>query len=196
MENKKQLSGIMSGNFDFVQLLKLRLVIVRFGEMDQARWWNTNGALGRKGAQLFSRGFSKTHRFAQARVVFEVARQRCVERFPGEPGCATLWNMPARIEDEFDSHWAAWVDEASTWEGFFKSLEKGGDDLLSMLRDRELLNSEHEAQVGRLRRSAEGRSVPISGIHQLNNQTIPLLAAAFSRGMPGELAIPFVRLEA
>ncbi len=55
-------------NFD--RLLKLRLVVARVGEMDLAKWWNTNGLLGRKGRILLSRGFPRTHSFAQARAVF------------------------------------------------------------------------------------------------------------------------------
>jgi hypothetical protein len=31
-------------NFD--RLLKLRLVVARYGEMDMARWWNIQGMLG------------------------------------------------------------------------------------------------------------------------------------------------------
>jgi len=35
---------------DLDRLLKLRLVVARFGEMDHACWWNTKGQLGRLGA--------------------------------------------------------------------------------------------------------------------------------------------------
>jgi hypothetical protein len=35
---------------DLDLLLKLRLVVARYGEMDGARWWNTRGQLGRFGA--------------------------------------------------------------------------------------------------------------------------------------------------
>ena len=72
-------------SIDFDRLLKLRLVVARYGEMDAARWWNTGDAsrrtalLGRAGSVLMSRGFPRTHRFAQARLVFEVARARCAE---------------------------------------------------------------------------------------------------------------------
>lgn len=61
---------------DFDHLFRLRLVVARHGEMDGARWWNTKGILGRNGGMLMSRGFPNTHRFAQARLVFEVARAR------------------------------------------------------------------------------------------------------------------------
>ena len=62
---------------DLDRLLKLRLVVARHGEMDRSRWWNTQGMLGRHGALVLERGFPRTHFFAQARVVFAVARARC-----------------------------------------------------------------------------------------------------------------------
>jgi hypothetical protein len=58
------------------RLLKLRLIVARFGEMDLARWWNTRGQLGRHGAAAIRRGFPRTHYFAQARSVFAVAALR------------------------------------------------------------------------------------------------------------------------
>ena len=126
---------------DIDRLLKLRLVVARFGEMDGARWWNTNGVLGKKGGLLLSRGFPKTHRFAQARLVFEVARARSTERFPAVPGCVTLWSLPARVEDEFDARWAQWLENSDSWAPFFDSLENPDSDLLAMLDARELGNS-------------------------------------------------------
>ncbi|RUW82537.1 BrxE family protein, partial [Mesorhizobium sp. M8A.F.Ca.ET.023.01.1.1] len=75
-------------SIDFERLLKSRLVIARFGEMDLARWWNTRGQLGKLGAATLRRGFPRTHRFAQARAVFAVAAQRCSEIF-SPPGCVT-----------------------------------------------------------------------------------------------------------
>ncbi len=62
---------------DYERLLKLRLVVARVGEMDLARWWNTQGLLGTRGKVVLARGFPHTHCFAQARVVFTVARARC-----------------------------------------------------------------------------------------------------------------------
>ena len=58
---------------NFELLFQLRLVIARYGEMDGARWWNTQGILGQYGALALSRGFPKTHRFAQAiRAAFQL----------------------------------------------------------------------------------------------------------------------------
>ena len=77
------------GPLDFEHLMKLRLVVARYGEMDLAGWWNTKGMLGRLGGMALKRGFPHTHYFAQARVVFAVARQRCKELFD-PPQCITL----------------------------------------------------------------------------------------------------------
>ena len=89
-------------NCNLDQLLKLRLLIARFGEMDQARWWNTRGLLGHLGEMALKRGFPKTHFFAQARLVFTVAAHRCREVFD-PPRSMTLWNLPAEVEDRFEA---------------------------------------------------------------------------------------------
>ena len=181
-------------DIDLDRLLKLRLVVARFGEMDSASWWNTNGVLGKKGALLMSRGFPKTHRFTQARLVFEVARARSSGRFPAVPGCVTLWSLPAQLEDEFEARWADWL-ESSEWPEFFTDLQTPEGDLLEMLRNRDLLSAEQQDEVSRMRRSAEGRSVPLSGFRKVDDDTITLLAAGYARGETGRPAIPYARLD-
>jgi len=176
------------------RLLKLRLIVARHGEMDGARWWNTKGVLGRNGKLLLSRGFPKTHSFSQARIAFAVASARSAERFSAVPGTATLWQLPADIEDEFDARWAHWLDHAADWSGFFEALQTPGDDLLATLKNQQLLSENHELQVTRLRRSAEGRAVPLPGARDLDDDTVTLLAGAFARGEAGNPAIPYARL--
>ena len=44
----------MTDTIDLNRLFKLRLIVARYGEMDGARWWNTDGVLGRKGSVLSS----------------------------------------------------------------------------------------------------------------------------------------------
>ena len=39
-----------SPSIDLDRLLKLRLLVARFGEMDLAKWWNTKGQLGKLGS--------------------------------------------------------------------------------------------------------------------------------------------------
>src|SRR4051794_10701835 len=123
---------------DLDRLLKLRLVVARYGEMDRAAWWNTRGMLGRYGAIALARGLPRTHRFAQARVVFTVARSRSEERFDARRS-VTLWRLPAEIEDAFDEHWQVWLRAAEGWTPFFDDLAARDDtDLLSTLRDGDL----------------------------------------------------------
>ncbi len=180
---------------DFDRLLKLRLVVARVGEMDLARWWNTNGVLGRKGRILLSRGFPRTHFFAQARTVFTVATARSHEVFD-PPGCMTLWSLPAEIEDRFDAHWQTWLEQREQWMAFFSRLEAiRSHDLLKPMMELGLLAADQMERVARLRRSAQGRSIPLPGTYQPDDDTCTLLAAGFARGEAGKPAIPYARLE-
>lgn len=179
----------------FDRLFSLRLVVARHGEMDLAGWWNTQGVLGRRGAGVLRRGFVTTHRFAQARIVFEVARTRCRTLFE-PPNCMTLWSLPAEIEEQFEGHWQVWLDEAEKWEPVFALVEEQSSvDLLASLQAHDLVTRDHLDAVGKLRRSAEFRAVPIAGVHAPTDDVITLLAAGFSRGETGKPAIPYARLE-
>ena len=183
------------GSIDFDRLLKLRLVVARHGEMDAARWWNTQGVLGRRGAVVLKRGFPTTHSFAQARIVFEVARSRCRELF-NPRGCMTLWSLPAEVEDRFEERWQHWLDEGASWAPIFEGLAGySGEDLLAALGKLGLVSQTQVDAAGRLRRSAENRAVPLPGTHQPNDDVIALLAAGFARGEAGSPAIPFARLD-
>jgi len=181
---------------DLERLFKLRLLVARIGEMDIARWWNTNGVLGPLGRQVMTRGFPKSHRFAQARVVFAVAAARCREVFD-PPGCMTLWSLPAEIEDQVESSWQSWVDSAAKWEPYFEWLEKLSDhDLLARATEAGLATATELEQARQLRRGAMNRSVPLPGIVTPSNHALTQLALGFWRGEPGELAVPYARLEA
>lgn len=186
---------MMLPSIDLDRLLKLRLVVARFGEMDLARWWNTKGQLGRLGAMALRRGFPRTHHFAQARAVFAVAAHRCKEVF--EPtDCVTLWRLPEIIEEEFEARWEHWLDVAGEWAPFFESLEAiQGTDLLANLRSFDLLSDADVEDYGRLRRVAEGRAVPLLGLFANKESDISLLAAGFARGEVGALAVPYMRIE-
>ena len=174
-------------------LLRLRLVIARFGEMDLAKWWNTKGQLGRLGAAALRRGFPRTHRFAQARSVFAVAAHRCTEVFD-PPGCVTLWHLPEAIEEEFDARWEHWLDNAGEWTAFFEKLDSlSGSDLTEILRTFELVETSDLDAYGKLRRTAEGRAVPLPGIYSGTDANVTLLALGFARGEPSALAVPYAR---
>lgn len=178
---------------DFDQLLKLRLVVGRFGEMDLAKWWNTKGQLGRHGTAALRRGFPRTHRFAQARTVFAVAAHRCAELFD-VPGTVTLWRLTDSIEEEFDAKWEQWLDSAAEWTPFFERIEGAPPaDLAKVLRSFELVTDSDIEACARLRRSAEGRGIPLPGTFGGSNSDVALLALGFSRNEVGSLAVPYLR---
>jgi hypothetical protein len=179
---------------DLDRLLRLRLVVARHGEMDRAGWWNTRGMLGRHGEMAVQRGLPRTHRFARARVVFAVAQLRCAELFD-PPGCATLWKLPADIEDEFEEHWHIWLAAREQWGPLIDELATSEEtDLLTELATRELISPEEIETVQAMRRSAEGRAVQLDDAHRLSDELVTLLAAGFAKGEPGAPAIPYARL--
>ena len=174
-------------------LLKCRLVVARFGEMDLAKWWNTKGQLGRLGTMAVRRGFPQTHYFAQARAVFAVAGHRCQEVF-APPNSVTLWRLPENIEEEFDACWEHWLDSATDWTSFFQYIEAiKGTNLAEVLRSFELVTDNDIKSISRLRRSAEGRAVELPGVFSGTRNEIVQLALGFSQGEIGSLAIPFMR---
>jgi hypothetical protein len=182
-----------AASIELDRLLKLRLLVARFGEMDLAKWWNTKGQLGRLGAAALRRGFPRTHGFAQARAVFAVAAHRCAEVFE-PPGCVTLWRLPEATEGEFDARWEHWLDSASDWTAFFQKLESiQGNDLTAVLRAFEVVSDRDLDAYSRLRRSSEGRAVPLPGLYGSTDADVALLALGFARGAPTALAVPYAR---
>lgn len=163
--------------------------------MDLARWWNSRGQLGQPGTAAVRRGFPRTHYFAQARSVFAVAGFRCREVFD-PPQSVTLWQLPEAVEEEFEAHWERWLDQADEWRPFF--LELGGlkeTDLKAALNSFDLITDEDSERFSRLRRSAEGRAVPLPAPFAPTNRDITALALGFARGEPGSLAVPYARLD-
>ncbi len=179
---------------DLERLFKLRVAVARAGEMDLARWWNTRGQLGPLGTSALRRGLPRTHRFAQARSVFAVAAHRCRELFD-PPKCVTLWSLPASVEEELDSRFEGWLDDAAAWEPFFASIEHlPADDLRGALRALDLVTDADLERTSRLRRSAEGRAVAIPGVFSGFDADITELALGFALGEVGSPAVPYMRL--
>ena len=172
------------------RVMKLRLVVARVGEMDLARWWNTNGQLGPLGTSVVRRGFRRTHYFAQARSVFAVAAHRCREVYD-RPGTVTLWNLPAELEDEFELRWEEWLDDIPAWASFFEQLQSASANLESELVRAELVTDADVQRVRKLRRAAEQRAVPVPGMFSGSIEDISALALAFTRGEPSNLAVPY-----
>jgi hypothetical protein len=179
---------------DLERLMKLRLLVARFGEMDRSRWWNTRGMLGRLGEVALKRGFPRTCSFAQARLVFAVAAQRCRDVFD-PPRSMTLWNLPAEIEDRFESQWPRWIERTDSWSPFFAAIQAPqSDDLLQEAGRLGLADNPTLQEVRQLRRAAENRAVPLPGEHRPDDRALTLLALGFFRGEPGVLAVPYARL--
>lgn len=182
---------MMGTTLDFDRLLKLRLIVARFGEMDLAKWWNTRGQLGRLGTAAVRRGFPRTHYFAQARSVFAVAAHRSREIF-NSPDSVTLWRLPETIEEEFEGKWEYWLDRANDWQPFFLRLESLQENDLKIAL--QLLGdvTNHEVELSsRFRRSAGGRAVSLSDPFSGTDQDIALLALGFTRGEIGSLVVPY-----
>ena len=177
---------------DCETILRLRLVVGRVGEMDLAKWWNTQGQLSALGSSVLQRGFRRTHHFAQARSVFAVAGHRCRDMYD-PPSSVTLWSLPADVEDEFELRWEQWLDDADRWAPFFKELEDCRNDLAAELCRLELVTDEQIERVTNFRRSAEQRAVQLVGEFDGTSDDIAMLALAFSRGEVGRLTVPYQR---
>ena len=176
---------------DFDHLLRLRLVVGRAGEADQQGWWNTQSVLGEVGASLYRRGFPRTHPWTRARVVFEVARQRCLERFPN-PKATTLWNLPAEVEDAFDHRWAHWLDSTAEWSSFFQELQTMPNrPLIESLRLFDLWDPNLDKNLAALH-DYSATAVQICTLTPLTNPTLTLLAGGFSLSKGGSLVVPWL----
>jgi hypothetical protein len=184
---------VSATTLDLDRLLKLRLVVARFGEMDLAKWWNTKGQLGKLGAAVVGRGFPRTHHFAQARSVFAVATHRCAERFDA-PRSVTLWHLSEDIEEEFDARWEHWLDQAASFTPFFGKLAAlQGTDLRALLLSFEIVSERQVEASSRLRRSAEERAVLVPGVFAATDDEIAQLALGFACGEESKLAVPYSR---
>jgi len=176
---------------DLDRLLKLRVAIGRIGEGDRAAWWNTKGQLGTTGARAVSRGFPRTHYFAQARAVFAVADERSVEVF--EPkGCVTLWRLDEATEEAFDARWERWLDDAAAWVPYFQAVAGlTTTEVVTALEQLGLVSPAEVARAAKLRRSGAG--VPLPGLYTATDDDVALLALGFARSEPRDLAVPYAR---
>lgn len=77
---------------------------------------------------------------------------------------------------------------------FFEQLESmQATDLAAILLGHGLVDATDIDACSRLRRSAEGRAVPLSGLFANSDSDVALLALGFSRGESGALAVPYAR---
>lgn len=179
---------------DLEHLLKLRVFVARIGEMDLAKWWNTNGQLGRYGDAAVRRGLPRTHSFAQARSVAAVAAHRCDEVF-SLANTVTLWRLPASVEERYEARWEHWLDNAADWTAFFADVAAlTSADLEAALRAFDLVTNESVAAVRAMETGPGGRSLPLPGAFTGARADLDMLALGFSRGSVGSLTVPYARL--
>ena len=185
---------LRASEIDLDWLFKLRTVVARCGEMDLARWWNTDRQLGSAGATVLRRGFPRTHQFVQARTVFSVARHRCAQVFT-LPGCVTLWDLSEDLEDAFDARWEHWLDDTTSWKPFFDDVAAiCSPDLVATLRQFDLVMADDVAALNTINLAADSRAVLVPGLFSGNRQVTAQLALGFSKGAHGLLVVPYARI--
>jgi hypothetical protein len=180
-------------DIDLAWLMRLRTVVARLGEMDCARWWNSQGQLGRQGAIVLRRGFPRTHYFAQAKSVQMIAAARCAEIFD-PPGSVNLWRLTDDLEDRLDSIWEGWLDVAVNWQPFFERVAGlKSTDLQAALKDFDLVTDAEIEAHAKIKKSSDGRSIQIPEKFEGRRRTVALLALSFSASTPGNLVVPYAR---
>ena len=106
----------------------------------------------------------------------------------------TLWRLPESIEEEFDARWEHWLDNAADGLRSFRGLRRlQNSDLVEALGSFDIVNDRDVERLVKLRRSAEGRAVPLPGIFSGTDDDVALLALGFARGEVGSLAVPYAR---
>jgi hypothetical protein len=180
-------------DIDLKHLYKLRAAVGRFGEMDAAGWWNTQGVLGTRGSAVYKRGLPQTHFLARVRVVSSVAQERSHSLYPA-PDVATLWSLPAALERALSFQERSWATNGiqdDEWMGFEKTLASPPTgDLVGWLADLGLVETDVARRVVSLAPVGGGTGIPVLG--PVSNEAIQLLAAGHSRGGPKHLMVPFI----
>jgi len=175
-------------------LFKLRLAVARYGEMDRAGWWNTRGVMGTQGQTLIERGFPRTHTLVQSRIVFAVAKARCSQVFSA-PETVTLWDVPAELEDQFESRWSEWLQQEDKWKRFVERVDEVMDGgLLDGLMSLGLIDEAHRTRAADAQTAESARSVRVGSGEEVDLDLLALLAAGFAVGQAGNLVVPFATL--
>lgn len=181
---------------DYDWLLKLRVAVARCGEMDLARWWNTNKQLGPSGSSVLKRGFPRTHHFAQARSVMAVASHRC-EELLSLSDAITLWRLPEALEDRFESLWETWLDHHAEWRSYFEAVAAiRTSDVIAVLTELGLVTSNDIKALRAIKVAPDGRKLNVGKSFIGERRQIALLALGFSVGRVSDPVIPFVRASA
>jgi hypothetical protein len=177
---------------DLERLFRLRAAVGRFGEMDGAGWWNTQGVLGARGAAVYKRGLPETHFLARIRVVTAVAEERSRTIYPAT-GVATLWSLPPAMERSLSFQERSWATNGSRddWADFAAAVQSPSGDLSAWLSELGLVDEAVVAKASGIEPDPGGKGIPIPG--PVTTEAIQLLALGHARGGPKNLVVPFVR---
>jgi hypothetical protein len=176
-------------------LFYCRLIVGRYGEMDIARWWNTSGILSSLGSKVASRGLPRTEYYGRARALFAVAQQRTRQYF-SPPESFTLWSLPPAVENALDEAMIRWAHEGRAWpaiEEALVGLKFGGIE--KALQDANVATEQITGLVPKLKVGQEGKSILLPQSSRITDETVSLLAAAFSRSKPESLLLPIVSVK-
>lgn len=177
---------------DLERLFRLRAAVGRFGEMDRAGWWNTQGVLGARGAAVYKRGLPETHFLARVRVVTAVAAERSRTVYPAT-GVATLWSLPPALERSLSFQERSWITNGSRseWSGLETALVSPAADLTTWLAELGLVDDEAVREAAELTAEPGGKGLAVPG--PVDDKTVQLLALGHARGRPKDLVVPFLR---
>lgn len=179
-------------NIDLEHLYKIRAAVGRFGEMDGAGWWNTQGVLGARGAAAYRRGLPQTHFLARVRVVSTVAAERSGTVYPAS-GVATLWTLPPSLERSLSFQERSWATNGAhqAWATFESELASPSEDLVDWLIALHLVEQPTADRLETLRMDPGGKGILVPG--PISNEAIQLLAIAHARGGKKDLVVPFIQ---
>jgi hypothetical protein len=177
---------------DLERLFRLRAAVGRFGEMDGAGWWNTQGVLGARGGAVYKRGLPETHCLARVRVVTAVAAERSRTIYPAT-GVATLWSLPPALERSLSFQERSWAANGAReeWADFAATVQTPSVDLTAWLSDLRLVDDALVEKAAGIEPDPGGKGVPVPG--PVTNEAIQLLALGHARGGPKNLLVPFIR---
>ncbi|MDT0631442.1 BrxE family protein [Rubrivirga litoralis] len=180
---------------DLDLLLRLRLVVARVGESDNANWWASDGVLSPTGQYAYDRIAPRTGPFARARVAFAVAQERCASQVP--PGALTLWTLPADTEEAFDDRWSHWLDHVEDWAPTFAAVEAiNTSSILTALVEHGLIDGQHADAARALTAAPPDPSVRLAETAHIDVDAVRQLAAGFACSQPAALVVPYVRSNA
>ena len=183
------------GEIDLDNLFIARLVVASVGDMNGMKWWDCSGTLGSTGRISVSRGMPNTHGLARARLAFAVAQHRCREVY-SRPGVVTLWDLPAPLEASFEEASSQWIGSGSDLVDRLDLLEgMNNAGVLDALERLLPISDSVRTAVKSMRRGGDLNAVPLGECQAVDDDLVLKLAAGFSKGEPGRLAVPFINLE-